>query len=61
VSAHRIVVIRCNGKPGCGAETSTPFGSSRAADVRAFRKADGWHQRPGGQDICPDCWTAGHR
>lgn len=61
MSAHRITVIRCNGHPDCGAETHTPRLDGRAVDVRAFRRHDGWHQRPGGRDICPDCWTAGHR
>jgi hypothetical protein len=61
VSAVVIALIRCNGDPECGAETHTPFETSRAADVRAFRKPDGWHARPGGRDICPGCWTAGHR
>ncbi|MFF0409131.1 hypothetical protein ACFYUY_01680 [Kitasatospora sp. NPDC004745] len=61
MSAHRIIVIRCNSGLRCGAEISTPFGTSRAADVRAYTRPHGWHQRPGGRDICPDCWAAGHR
>jgi hypothetical protein len=61
VSAHRITVIRCNGPEDCGAETHTPDLDGTAAVVRAFRKPDGWHARPGGRDICPDCWAAGHR
>lgn len=52
--------IRCDGDPECGVATHTPFPAT-AAEVRAFRKPDGWHARPGGRDICPGCWTAGHR
>ncbi|MFD5916196.1 hypothetical protein ACFVYP_06950 [Kitasatospora sp. NPDC058201] len=60
MSAHRITVIRCNAT-GCGAETHTPHLDGTAAAVRAFRKPEGWHTRPGGRDICPTCWTTGHR
>lgn len=61
MSAVRLVVIRCDSAADCGNQTHTPFETSRAADVRAFRKGDGWQQRPGGRDICPACWAADHR
>lgn len=61
MTAHVIAVIRCNGAEDCDAETHTPFETSRASDVRAFRKQDGWRKRPAGRDICPNCWKAGHR
>lgn len=61
MSAVHIAAIRCDGAEDCSAETHTPFETSRAAVVREFRKRSGWHARPGGRDICPDCWAAGHR
>lgn len=61
MTAFSIAVVRCNGAPDCGAETHTPFETSRASVVRDFRKKDGWHTRPGGRDICPNCWKEGHR
>ncbi|MCX4752920.1 hypothetical protein [Kitasatospora purpeofusca] len=52
--------IRCDGPDECGNATHLPY-SSTAAEVRAVRRESGWHARPGGRDICPACWTAGHR
>jgi hypothetical protein len=60
MSAVTYTEIRCDGDPECFASTHTPFPAT-AAEVRATRKADGWHARPGGRDICPDCWAAGRR
>ncbi|MET9957466.1 hypothetical protein ABZ135_38765 [Streptomyces sp. NPDC006339] len=50
-------VIRCDG-PDCNAETGHPEALT-ATDVRRLRRD--WHQRPGGRDICPDCWKADRR
>ncbi|MFD8597683.1 hypothetical protein ACFV1L_22035 [Kitasatospora sp. NPDC059646] len=62
MSGVRIALIRCNGgDPDCGAETHTPFETSRFTDVRSFRRAEGWHYLGGDEDVCPDCWKAGHR
>lgn len=61
MTAVLIALIRCDGDPDCGAETHTPFEISRVSVVRRFRRRDGWHQRRGGRDLCPACWTAGHR
>ena len=53
-------VIRCDGTALCDAETGHPMAAT-ATDVRRLRAAEGWHQRPGGRDICPDCWDARRR
>jgi hypothetical protein len=38
--------------PGC-LETAT--------EVRKVLAQQGWHRRPDGRDICPDCWKDGER
>ncbi|MFJ3793821.1 hypothetical protein [Kitasatospora sp. NPDC090091] len=47
--------------PGCEKPKIHHHAARTVTEVRAWRKADGWRQRPGGRDICPGCWTAGHR
>lgn len=58
MTATNYPVIRCDGSVHCDAETGYP-GATTAAEVR--RGAREWHQRPGGRDICPDCWKDGRR
>ncbi|MFD0404995.1 hypothetical protein [Kitasatospora sp. NPDC127116] len=60
MSVATYVEIRCDGPKECGAATHLPY-SSTAAEVRTIHREAGWHQRPGGRDICPTCWTAAHR
>ena len=55
-----IPIVHCDA-PGCEKPEIHHNAARTVAEVRAWRKADGWHQRPGGRDICPDCWTSGHR
>lgn len=59
MSADTYTAINCDG-PDCGAATHLPYPST-AAEVRRVRRDDGWHSRPGGRDLCPDCWAKGHR
>lgn len=65
MSVDTYITINCDG-PGaddierCCNATHLPYPST-AAEVRRERRASGWHTLPGGRDICPDCWTAGHR
>ncbi|KAA6216434.1 hypothetical protein [Streptomyces filamentosus] len=63
-SSHPVPVIHCDGEENlggpCDAETTHPDART-AADVRRLRTGDGWHTRPGGRDICPDCWKDGLR
>ncbi len=59
MSADTYTAINCDG-PDCDNATHLPVPST-ATEVRRARAADGWHTRPRGRDICPDCWTAGHR
>ena len=62
MSAARYVVLRCDGARECVAETHHAYSDCMtAAELRRIRKPDGWHVRPGGSDLCPDCWKAGHR
>jgi hypothetical protein len=61
MTAARYVAVRCDG-PDCYAETHHAFSDGMTVtELRAARREDGWHARPGGRDICPDCWKAGHR
>jgi hypothetical protein len=65
MSVDTYTVINCDGPSddgtdSCGNATHTPFPAT-ATQVRAHRREDGWHTRPGGRDLCPDCWVAGHR
>lgn len=57
MTAASYPVIRCDGNPDCGAETSH-HQARTSTEVRLWTD---WHQRPRGRDICPDCWKAGHR
>lgn len=62
MTAVRYVVLRCNGRADCGAETHHPFSDCiTAGELRKARREEGWHTRPGGRDICPNCWKDGHR
>jgi hypothetical protein len=45
----------------CGAEIGGLVGDRTTTQIRAHRRTDGWHTRPGDRDICPACWKAGHR
>ncbi|MGW2371744.1 hypothetical protein [Kitasatospora sp. NPDC001683] len=60
MSFYMIPIVHCDA-PGCEKPEIHHHAARTVAEVRAWRKADGWHQRPGGRDICPDCWAAGHR
>ena len=60
MSADTYTAINCDSAAKCGNATHTPFPAT-ATEVRAHRREDGWHARPGGRDICPDCWAQGHR
>jgi hypothetical protein len=60
VSAVTYPAVRCDGRPGCSAETNHPMAAT-VSEVRRYRRDEGWHTRPGGRDICPDCWAAGRR
>ncbi|MFB7936650.1 hypothetical protein [Streptomyces sp. NPDC056049] len=62
MTAASYPVIRCDGEENlggpCDAETSSPLALT-VTDVRQLNPD--WHQRPGGRDICPDCWKDGLR
>jgi hypothetical protein len=62
MTAASYPVIRCDGVPTneCAGEIGHPMAYT-VTDVRRLRRADGWRTRPGGRDICPNCWKAGHR
>lgn len=60
MSGAVIPLVRCDGDPECGAETHH-LKARTVTDVRALRRPDGWHPRPHGRDICPECWTKGQR
>lgn len=59
MTASLTPAVDCDG-PGCYAATHSPAART-VTDVRQIRRKDGWHVRPKGRDICPDCWKAGHR
>lgn len=52
--------VSCDG-PGCFAAIHYPATRTITEVRRTARTRDGWRQRPGGRDICPDCWKAGRR
>ncbi|MFD6656857.1 hypothetical protein ACFWEB_17155 [Streptomyces parvus] len=62
MTAARYPVIRCDGRPvdECGAESSYAMAAT-VTEVRQKRREEGWRQRPGGRDICPNCWKDGRR
>ncbi|MFJ5070215.1 hypothetical protein ACIQC7_27780 [Kitasatospora sp. NPDC088556] len=60
MSFYMIPIVHCDA-PGCEKPEIHHSEARTVDDVRRLRKPDGWRQRPGGRDICPDCWTAGHR
>jgi hypothetical protein len=59
MSADNFPAVNCDG-PGCSNATHHPTART-VTDVRRIRRPDGWRQRPGGRDLCPDCWVAGRR
>lgn len=62
MSAER--TIRCNGQlaPGTRCLISFPLDAGvTVTDARAILRRQGWHARPGGRDVCPDCWSEGQR
>jgi hypothetical protein len=59
MSAALYPAVDCDG-PDCDNATHAPLART-VTEARQIRRADGWHARPGGRDICPDCWAAGHR
>lgn len=68
VSVVRVVWVVCDADPasdGCHEQTgdgSIMGGTSTTTKAaRQDSRDDGWHVRPGGRDICPDCWEAGAR
>lgn len=56
MTASRYVTVWCDG-PDC-VQWCTATGSQHTAvDARKAAAAVGWSvQRPGGRDLCPDCW-----
>ena len=60
MTAASYPVIRCDGSTHCDAEIGHPMALT-VTDVRRLRADDGWHVRPGGRDICPDCWEDDRR
>ena len=56
MTAANYPAIQCDG-PECYAETHA-VQARTATEVRRLRREDGWHLRPGGRDLCPDCWKA---
>jgi hypothetical protein len=55
--------ISCDARPDgdlCPTYDRAP-GARTFGESRRLLAKQGWHQRPGGRDICPGCWTAGHR
>jgi hypothetical protein len=69
VSAARIIYLFCDSNPGaldCIHRTgSSQLGGdalfNTLAEAREDARKYGWHPRPGGRDICPECWEAGRR
>ncbi|MFC8463376.1 hypothetical protein [Streptomyces sp. NPDC057250] len=59
MTAASYPVVRCDGDD-CGAETSHPQAET-VTQVRILRRGEGWRNRPGGRDICPDCWKDDRR
>ncbi len=55
--------IACDARPdGDPCPTyDCPPGARTFTDARLQLARQGWHRRPDGRDICPDCWTANHR
>lgn len=60
MSFYLIPIVHCDG-PDCERPEINHPDARTVDDVRRLRREDGWHARPGGRDICPDCWAAGHR
>lgn len=67
MSAETYRAIRCNAPAAgevdgqCSTEWGWPFRVDTHTELRRLLADRGWHARPGGRDICPDCWAAGHR
>lgn len=60
MTADNYPAIQCDGPETCGAEITHPFAKT-VTELRRRRAKDGWHTRPKGRDICPNCWKDGHR
>ncbi|MER7734140.1 hypothetical protein ABTX80_24940 [Streptomyces erythrochromogenes] len=60
MTAASYPVIRCDGSVHCVAEAQGPPGARTVTEVRRHNAGD-WHARPGGRDICPDCWKGDYR
>ncbi|GAA2484932.1 hypothetical protein GCM10010406_21480 [Streptomyces thermolineatus] len=46
----------------CGSEGHWPVRVDTHTELRRLLRTErGWHTRPGGRDICPDCWAVGRR
>jgi hypothetical protein len=69
VTAHRLVFLSCNGRQDghlCDNTTMSDLYVAGASPTtvkaaEAQPQARGWHRRPDGRHICPDCWDAGQR
>ncbi|MGW7330436.1 hypothetical protein ACWGIU_17945 [Streptomyces sp. NPDC054840] len=59
MTADNFPAVNCDG-PACSNATHHPMVKT-VTELRQIRRDDGWHPRPRGRDICPDCWKAGHR
>jgi hypothetical protein len=71
MTAVRVVWVSCDpGDGGIGSEDcweQTGDGSimgqthETVTAARDHARADGWHARPGGRDVCGPCWDKGLR
>ncbi|MBP5938558.1 hypothetical protein [Streptomyces acidiscabies] len=68
MSAGKYLVVTCDAASPrdldgeCSAEAHWPLRVDTHTELRRLLHTQrGWHTRPGGRDICPDCWKAGRR
>lgn len=63
MSAYAMIACDAETSPGtsCMTEDFPPGLPQSAQEARARLARQGWHRTRTGQDICPDCWTAGRR
>lgn len=68
MSADKYLIVTCDaavpdGLDGeCNTEAHWPLRVDTHTELRQLLRAErGWHTRPRGRDICPDCWKAGRR
>lgn len=60
MSVRRATLIECD----CCDEIAHEYDLSceTASIARSNARSDGWHvNRPGGRDVCPECWEDGLR